>query len=351
MNAVAISSIAWAPATGPLLATIPSAEGWISALATVGSPFGVYGAVGRRSERTCWYTADVDSVAVTLCHTRSIWSETTLLSARFPVTLGFGLKASGRRAPRIDADSAASPAEAERFLFGPCAEARSGLAAVLAAIAGERFVLVTDTAVFLELGPNQSVDDAARLLARFVEAVEARKRASQPPPRLEAWSRSVLEAAAAWDPRVDPRHDVVVLRHGALSVDVRLALEPGRSATILRLTFPDAIAPPFTARAASGLIPQIFCYDVAIGDSELDRKLDVQTFDGPAVGAVLRGRIRSKLLALRSRWPWFSLTERSLSIDAGRELTGAETAAVVEEPLAFGATLFESAPASVRPYR
>ncbi len=344
--------IDWRPLWGPPVETREDPAVWIRAFAGVSAVPGDV-TFANPDLTSSWSGAMVGSVEVVKCHAvdTNTWygGSRTMLAARYPVSLGLGLRAAGWLSSDFVAGPAADDAGARRFFSEPSAVARWGILAVLVAAAHGRFVILTDTQIYLEPDPAHDVDDVARFLAGYAENVAARKREIGSPAEQRERAAGLAEALAAHEASVDPRHDSVVVRRGDFVVEAVHYPDVWDPYTHVRLVFPVALGPPFVVRRASGLVPQIFASDTAIGDSELDRKLEMSTNDPAALASVLRGPLREPILALRDHHPTFTFTERALDVATRGAFSVAGTATLVEQLLAIAATL--STQEAARPYR
>lgn len=345
-------SIVMRPMWGPLVEVAPIAAAWIHAFSCV-SPIPTVVGLGVPELSARWWGATVGSVAVLGCNAvdTSVWSggTRTMMAARFPVSLGLGLRASGWVWPHFAVAPALDEVEARRFFVEPSEVAPRGLLGALAEMAEGRFAILTDTHVYLDPNPEHGIDDVARFLARFAELVAARKYEIGSPPAQRERATGLAEALAAHDATVDPRHDSVIVHVDNFVVEAVHFPDAWDPYTHVQLTFPVALGPPFVVRRASGLVPQIFASDTAIGDGELDRKLAISARDPASVAAILGGPLRAPLLALRERHPTFTFTERVLDVATRGAFSVTATAALVEELLDLASSLTPRQDAS--PYR
>lgn len=344
--------IQWRTLWGPLVGIAPHASAWIQAFSCVSTVPKVVGPTTPDLHARWWGTT-IGSIDVVGCSAsdESAWSSgaRTMMGARYPVSLGLGLRASGC----VGSDFVVAPAleegAAQRFFLEPSAALPRGLFGALSEVAQGRFAILTDTQVYLDPNPAHDLDRVAPFLARFAELVAARQWELGPTPAQRDRATALAEALSAHATTVDPFHDSVLVRRDDFAVEVTHCPDIWDPYTHVQLTFPIALGPPFVVRGASGLVPQLLANDTAIGDSELDRKLEISTLDAAALAAVLRGPLREPILALRERHPTFTFTERALDVTMRGAFSVTSTAALVEELLALVSCL--TAPRVAQPYR
>ncbi len=307
--------------------------------------------------RSDWRLATIEGVEVTAVQ---VEAPTTSLSSgpvlsrlvfvQFPVSLGLGLRVSGPGTLQITRAVAVEPEAAARFFLEPFEGNPRGLLGRLEpATEPGNLVVLTDTCVLLQPRHDWPLDAIAMHLATFARAVADRKAKLGSTDAQRSWSADLASALPAPETTTDPAHDSIVIRRGVLVAEARFHPDTRAPTTHVRLRFPSAIAPPFVVTAESSWVPRFLTTDVAIGDTELDRRLDVRTEVVGVVGAVLRGPVRQPLLRLRERWPEFAFNERFVEVTTRRRQSTSEVVDVLDALFELGAALF--APAPTQPYR
>lgn len=255
-----------------------------------------------------------------------------LVELRRHLRLGLRLRVDdAARPPRLDGSASVEP-DFTRALFTSAEGAPSVASRFQDLVRGGWAIEVTDTCIVarteLCISAPAVVEELVVTLARLANEIADRRDALGHSARDRARTEVLLRAGAPLDLRA-------VSPDGVLSGEVKgLAVsctydDLGAQCTEVRVGLPAARLIPFRIAPATGLVPGFLADDVAVGDAELDRKLDIRCGDRAFLGELVTPELKAALLRLRDRTHGFVVTERGVAIRAPRVAEAGPLAALL----------------------